>query len=239
VATDVDASDGFDIGETVRVEPGGLSLTVVGLARDAQLSVTPTLYVSYDTYLDAVAARNPDAGEPPTNVLGVRPAPGLDPAELAARVNAASEGLDALTRAAAADRSPGVAQVQQSFQVIFVLYGLVVPLVTGLFFLIVTLQKASALTLLRAIGAPSGRLVGSLVAQVAFVIAAGLLLGVAAYAPISGVRIGGVPLRFETGAVLFWSTLLLVLGVASSLSSARRVWRIDPLAATTGAGVER
>ena len=37
---------------------------------------------------------------------------------------------------------------------IFLLYGLVVPLVTGLFFLIITVQKAGSLTLLRAIGAP-------------------------------------------------------------------------------------
>ena len=51
-----DADDGFDIGDTIVVEPGGLELTVVGLAPDAQLSVTPTLFVGYDTYLAAVAA---------------------------------------------------------------------------------------------------------------------------------------------------------------------------------------
>ena len=71
-------------------------------------------------------------------------------------INAQSDELDALTRADAADEAPGVAQVRQSFQIIFLLYGLVVPFVTGLFFLIITFQKAGALTLLRAIGAPAG-----------------------------------------------------------------------------------
>ena len=71
-----------------------------------------------------------------------------------ASINAQSDDLDALTRDQAADEAPGVAQVRQSFQVIFLLYALVVPFVTGLFFLIITVQKAGALTLLRAIGAP-------------------------------------------------------------------------------------
>ena len=44
---------------------------------------------------------------------------------------------------------------------IFLLFGLVVPLVSGLFFLIITLQKARTLTLLRAIGVPAGSLVRS------------------------------------------------------------------------------
>ena len=39
VASEADADDGFDVGDTIVVEPGGLELTVVGLAPDAQLSV--------------------------------------------------------------------------------------------------------------------------------------------------------------------------------------------------------
>ena len=49
--------------------------------------------------------------------------------------------------------------------------------------------------------------------------------------------VGVFPLRFETGAVVFWTVLLVGFGVVSSLVSARRVLRIDPIAATTGAGV--
>jgi putative ABC transport system permease protein len=120
--------------------------------------------------------------------------------------------------------------------VIFLLYGLVVPFVTGLFFLILTFQKSNSLTLLRAIGAPSSRLVTSLLIQVLIVIAGGLVIGVALYAPLSQQQLGSISLRFETGAVIFWSILLLVFGLLSSLVSARRVLAIDPVAATTGAG---
>jgi putative ABC transport system permease protein len=39
--------------------------------------------------------------------------------------------------------------------------------------------------------------------------------------------------------VVFWSVVLLTLGILSSLVAARRVLRIDPIAATTGVGVGR
>src|SRR5690606_18347889 len=132
--------------------------------------------------------------------------------------------------------SPGVVSVRQSFQVIFLLYGLVVPLVTGLFFLIVTFQKSASLTLLRAIGARAGVLVRSLLVQVVIVIISGSVLGVILYGAVTRVGLGTLTLRFNTGAVLFWSGLLLVLGLASALVSARRVLAIDPIEATTGGG---
>ena len=129
-----------------------------------------------------------------------------------------------------------MAQVRQSFQVIFLLYALVVPLVTGLFFLIITFQKAGALTLLRAIGARSGMLVRSLLVQVVLVIGGGLVLGVALYAPLTRIRLGDIALRFDAAAVAFWAVLLLVLGLLSAVVAARRVLAIDPIEATTGGG---
>ena len=146
-----------------------------------------------------------------------------------ASINDQSDDLDALTRDQAADEAPGVAQVRQSFQVIFLLYALVVPFVTGLFFLIITVQKAGALTLLRAIGAPGRRLVAALLVQVAIIVGLGLVVGIALYTPLTIVSATALGLRFETTAVVGWSVLLLVLGLLSSLLAARRVLAIDPV----------
>ncbi len=239
VASAADRDSGYDIGETVTILPGGLEITIVGLAEDVQLNVAPTLFASYATYEAAVAAVNPDAGQVLPNVLAMRPAEGVSPEQLATNVNDQSVDLDALTRAEAEAVTPGVSQVQQSFRLIFLLYGLVVPCVTGLFFLIVTFQKADTLTLLRAIGAPAGRLVSSLLIQVLAILGAGITVGTLLYLPLSQRRLGGLALRFETGAVVFWAVLLLVLGLVSSLLAARRVLSIDPIEATTGAGVGR
>ena len=237
VVSDADVQLGYDIGDTVTLQPGGKTIEIVGVAAQAQLNVAPTLFTSYDTYLDAVASVNPDAGTPLPNVLGVIPADGFTPEQTVESINDQSLDLDALTRADAAAETPGVAQVQQSFNIIFLLYGLVVPCVTGLFFLIVTFQKANSLTLLRAIGAPAGRLVASLLIQVVLIIGAGLALGTLLYYPLSQGDLGGLALSFETGAVIFWSVLLMSLGLISSLVAARRVLAIDPIEATTGQGV--
>jgi len=238
----VGSSVGFDLGDTVTVLPAGsptgerLQLRVVGLADDAQILVTPTLFVAWPDYVAAVRSVNPDARTVLPSALGVRPAGGLAPAVLADRINRADGDADALTRAEAAEKAPGVAEVRSSFQVIFLLFGMVIPLTTGLFFLIVTLQKAQSLTLLRAIGARRGVLVRSLLFQVALVVGAGLALGIAVYAPLTQLTLGEVALRFDPGAVIFWSVLLMSLGMLSALLAARRVLAIDPIEATVSEG---
>ncbi len=234
VGSSNDADAGFGLDDTIVVQPGGYEITIVGLADDVQLNAGATLFVTYDDYVDAVKSVNPDAGDPLPNVLAVAPADGVTDDEVVASINGQSTDLDALTKDDAADETPGVAQVQQSFQVIFLLYGLVIPCVTGLFFLIITFQKAGALTLLRAIGAPARRLVSSLLLQAVVIVVAGYLIGLALYYPLSQRRLGGIQLRFESTAVVVWAVLLLILGIGSSLISARRVLKIDPIEATTG-----
>jgi putative ABC transport system permease protein len=234
----VGSSGDFAIGDVVRLarDAGGTPLRVVGLADDAQIQVTPTLFVAWDDYVAATRAANPDARDVPPSAIGVRPAGGVGEQELVRRINAASPEADALTRAQAADEAPGVAEVRRSFDVIFLLFALVVPLVTGLFFLIITLQKSRALTLLRAIGAPAAALVRALLIQVVIVIGAGALIGALLYLPLSQRSLGTVALSFDTGTVALWAGLLLGLGLLSALVAARRVLAIDPLEATAGGG---
>lgn len=237
VASEKDRADGFGIGDVVTVLPGGEPITVVGLARDLNYSVAPVLYVDFSTFEAAKLVRNPDALAILPSAVAVEVVAGETPAAVAARINAAVDGVEALTRQEAVDGSPGVSSVRSSFVVILALFYLVVPLVTGLFFLIVTFQKASALTLLRAIGAPARVLVTSLLVQVVVVMALGSVLAAVLYAgALQGVRNLGV--RVELAPVLLTSTVVLVLALLTSLVAVRRVLRIDPLSATTGAGVQ-
>jgi putative ABC transport system permease protein len=236
ILADSAAGAGFGVGDRVRVEPGGYELVVVGVADDAQLLASPTLYLPWDTYAEAVAASSPDARAPLPSAIALEPAPGTEPEALAAALSAAVADVEALTRDELAADSPGVAEITQSFQVIFALYALVVPLVTGLFFLIITFQKAGSLTLLRAVGISGGRLVRSLLIQVTLVVGTGVAIGTALYLPLTTQRVGSIALSPQTGAIVFWAILLVVLALAASAVSARRVLRIAPVTATTGAG---
>ena len=234
----VGSAGDFSLGDRVTVvaSGGGPELEVVGLARNAQIQVTPTLFVGWPDYVAATRAANPDATTVPPSAIGVRPAEGITAAALAGRINDASEEADALTRAEAAQKAPGVAEVSRSFDIIFLLFALVVPLVTGLFFLIITLQKARSLILLRAIGAPAGVLVRSLLVQALIVIGGGIVVGTLLFVPLSQATLGSLSLSFDPRAVLLWAALLLVLGLASAAAAARRVLAIDPIEATTGGG---
>jgi putative ABC transport system permease protein len=235
-------SDGdFAVGDEVRVVPATgaapVTITVVGVARDVQLNVTATLFTDFLTFAAATQAANPDATIVLPSAIAIAPSDGVSAGEVVATINATAPDAEALTRADSAEKSPGVAQVRQSFQVIFLLYGLVVPLVTGLFFLIVTLQKSPSLTLLRAVGAPASVLARSLLVQVVAVTALGLVLGIALYFPVSQAQVGGLALRFDASAVVVWSVLLLVLAMLSAAVSLRKVLQIDPIEATTVAGL--
>jgi putative ABC transport system permease protein len=236
VGSDVD----FDVGDRVEVvpAPGGeaTALRVVGVAPEIQLNVTPTLFTDAATAAAARRAVNPAAPADLTNALAVEPERGTEPSTVTRRIEDEVSDVEALTREDAATRAPGVDQVQQSFQVIFLLYALVVPLVTGLFFLILTLQKSRSLTLLRAVGARPAVLVRSLLAQVVLVLVAGIVVGVALFLPVSSLRVGSLPLRFDGTVVVVWASALIVLGLVSALVSMRRVLRIDPIEATTGGG---
>ncbi|MEY4176103.1 MAG: hypothetical protein RI900_3268 [Actinomycetota bacterium] len=236
VASEKDRAEGFDIGDVVSVEPDGTRITVVGLARDINYSVAPVLFVDNATFEAAVRTRNPDAQIVLPSAVAVRVSQGMDPSSVADAVNATVDGVQALTRTQAVDGSPGVSSVRSSFAVILALFYLVVPLVTGLFFLIVTFQKASALTLLRAIGAPTRVLVRGLLVQVVLVMVVGSVIAFGLYAgALQGVKNLGV--RVDPTSALVTSAVVLALALLTSLVAVRRVLRIDPLAATTGAGV--
>jgi len=230
----------FHLNDVVRVVQAHgdetVTISVVGLADNVQLNVTPTLFTDFDTYAAAVWAVNPDAAEVLPNAILLEPKPGVSDQQLADAANATSPDVDAVTRRVAADTAPGVKQVSQSFLLIFALYALVVPLVTGLFFLIWTLQKARSLVLLRAIGASASVLVRAVLIQVVLVTSFGILIGTALYSMIARGRVGGLSLDYDGGAVRLWTVAFLGLAVVGSLVSIRRVLRIDPIEATTGGG---
>ena len=227
----------FELGETVTVigaDGTEAGITVVGLAADSQLAVSPTLFLDYADFEDAALAKNPSAMMVLPSLIAV--APSSTDAAVVEDLRAASMDLDPLTRADAAAEFPGAGQVEQSFLIILALYGFVVPLVTGLFFLIITFQKTKALTLLRAVGARSSVLVRALLWQIAFILGGGIAVGVGLYALTSRIEIGSLTIVFDWATVAFWTALLGVLGVGSALASIRRVLAIDPVEATTGGG---
>ena len=225
------------MGDHVQLEKGGRTLTVVGLASDINYSVLPTMFTTFDTYATARRDANPGATAVWPSAVAVDVAPGSSARAVRDEINARIQGVEALTRDQAVRESPGVASVGESLGAVVFLCFFVVAIVAGLFFLILTVQKASALTLLRAIGIRAGVLARSLVVQVVIVVAGGIAIGgllttgaLAASNASLGATLTSRQLA-QTGAIVF------VLAIVASLSAIRRVLRIEPIRATIPGGM--
>jgi putative ABC transport system permease protein len=226
---------GISLGRRIRVEPSGTEITVVGIATDIRFSASPTLFVDTDTFVALRTAANPDAAAVLPSAAGVMLAPGADAEAVVRKLNGIA-GVEALTRTDAENNAPGVSAVRSSFTVILGLFYVVVPLVAGLFFLILTFQKADSLTLLRAIGGPPRQLVRNLLIQVAIVVAGGVAIAtLLLWGASQGTRTIGVTV--DPVAVGVTGGIVLTLCLVAALASVRRVLAIDPIDATTGQDV--
>jgi putative ABC transport system permease protein len=238
IASAADADAGFGMGDIVTiVGEDGPAIEIVGLGDDLRWSVAPTVFVSYETFEAAQRATNPDAEAVLPSLVAAAPVEGLSPETLAERITVEVGGVEALTNQQAADENPGVQGVNQSFQIILALAFLVVTLVVGFFFLILTVQKAKPLTLLRAIGAPSGYLVRNLLAQIVVVLVVGIALGFVLLLIVRAVSPSGdVEIALDGRSIAITLAALAVLSFLGGLAAIRRVLRIDPLRATLAGG---
>lgn len=235
VVASVQDESGFGIGDTVKLEPHGQELTVVGIAEAAQLNVLPTLYGTFDTYTEAVRGRAPVLQDVPASILAVSLVDGAEPVDVAERITAEVDRVEALDRETAVESLPGSEQVTQSFSILNGLLFAVVTIVTGVFFLILTVQKRDALVLLRAVGASPGDLVKPVVLQVGVVVGGGLIAGTA----LAAVTLVGLSSILEVSlaarTVLTTAVAVLVLGLIAASGAIRRILRIEPIEIT---GVE-
>ena len=226
------SGDGYAIGDVVTVLPGDYEIEIVGIATNAAFNVQPTLYASYATYEEALKLQNPDATAVLPTLVAVEPEPGVEPVTLSTRITEEVEGVEALDLDTAVASLPGVASITQSFSIVLALAFFVIVLVTGFFFLILTVQKLQALTLLRAVGASTGYLLRALLVQVVLVTVSGVAIaGVLLAVVASG---SSEDFRFDADPTLILGVggAVLVLAMIASLASVRRVARLDPAAAT-------
>jgi len=221
----------IEIGETVVIED--VTFTVVGAAEDAAFNLLPTLYVMFDDFAAVSQAR---AGAPvpvSSSLLGIAVSANADPAAVAASLTTSIDGVEALERSAAVDALPGVGQITQSFNILYLLLYIVVAIVTGVFFLILTVQKQDALVLLRAVGASSRDIVTSVLVQVMVVVGLGAAIGTAVTGGLLALTTDVFGASLDARTTIISVGVLVLLGLLASIGAVRRVLAIDPVQATT------
>ena len=102
----------------------------------------------------------------------------------------------------------------------------VVTLVVGFFFLILTVQKLPAIALLKAVGYGDAALVRSLLVQVLLVAVAGVVIGGGFLQVASLLSTDEFPIDADPRLVATTGTIVIVLATLASVASLRRVARV-------------
>lgn len=227
VASEEDAPGRYELGGTITIEPGATVMTIVGLTAHSRYNVSPTLWIPWSGYTDLLKAANPDAKIVLPSVVAVKTAEGFSVGEVSSSI-AALPDLDPVTREEAAGNAPGAAAVRVAFSVVMGLGYLVVGFVVGFFFLTLTLQKSSSITLLRAIGAPQRYLVRNLFEEVLMVTFGGLAFGVVLTLLTIPLVRGTVPVVASPSAIITCAASAVGVSLLGALAPLRRVLRTDP-----------
>lgn len=223
--------EGLDVGTTFEIS--GVSLVVTGVAENATYSVLPTAYVESDTWDGVFASAFPEAPFAPVNLIGVATSEEAEAAEVATAISRI-EGLEGLLPEDAAAATPGVSAIEQSFTLITGITFVIVVVVVGFFFQILTVQKLRVFALLEALGSRFRSLAGYVLSQIGFLVGLGVLIGV-------GMLIAAAFATQDTFAISVDPVLIAILGGAilvasliSGLTSIRRIARQDAASVATG-----
>ena len=218
------------LGDTIRVNGSETELVVTGTLVGTQFG-TDTAWMTTAGYESLLTELNPGLPAVPINAVVFTVDEGADPVAVAAQVQQAVEGTQALDRSAAIAAIPGVESVSQTFGLLVGITYVIGVVVVGFFFLILTVQKLRTFTLLRASGASTRSLAGSVTGQItAVILIASAIAVVLAWGALQGLSTG-LPVDIDpmtTGGVV---AAVLLASLGAGLLSVRRIANIDPATA--------
>jgi putative ABC transport system permease protein len=217
---------GVGVGDTVSVL--GETFRISGLSTNGTNIVNTTVFVRTEDFANM-------RGTSFAYVLAGAE-PGVDADELAQRVANALPDTTVQTRAEFVRQEARIVRdMAADVMAIMSIIGFLIALaVVGLTLFTATLGKLGEYGVVKALGAGSGRLAGTVAAQAAWSVALGLIVAVVLSVAV-GAAIGAltpnVEVLIETGSVLRTGLGALVIGGIAALLPLRRVVRVDPATA--------
>jgi putative ABC transport system permease protein len=207
-------SAGIEVGDTVRVQPGNVPLTIAGYA---DLGSIQHAAVAHLPLKDWQRLRNAQTVS----------AYAVSTTDLAAIGNALPD-TDPVTLEAAVDAVPGYKAETGTIGLIRAFLYAGAALLIGVVFWILTLQKEGPLAVLRATGASRRLLIGAYVTQVLATAITGVAVGAAAgLAMVFAMPSNAYSLPPTEVATA--GALLLVVALVGAAASVRRLFTVDPL----------
>ena len=224
------ADDGVGLGDTITVQPGNLQLTVVGITQDQTYRIAPVVFMPLKLYQQLHPAQPGEPDDPVTAILVKGDAAALD------AIPGAVPGAMTGSKQQISDRIPGESEQNSTLLLIQLFLVVIAAGIIAAFFYIITLQKMPELGVMKAIGANTGYLARSLVAQVTVLALVGVLLGISLADTLDLVIGNAVPYAISANRMVLFGSLLLVTAIGGTLLSLIRIARVDPLDAINSTG---
>lgn len=212
-------NEGVAIGDTLTADPSGKELKVIGITQGRQYRLSPTMYVSLETW----QSLQPE-GNGGFNTIVVRGSTD--------QIDAIPDSVDGTMTGKPGEivrALPGYVQMEGTLIMIQVFLVVIAAGVIAAFFFILTLQKMSELGVMKALGATTWDLAKALVFQVVFLSVIGIVVGIAIGCVMDILAEGVVPYQLRWVQMVVFGFVLMAVATIGTLLSLFRIARVDPL----------
>lgn len=225
VADDSMKTQGYALGDKVKVGSDNTELTIVGFVHNAKLSVAPVIYLPLETWHDIkYSSASPGAETPQASAVVLNSdAPAASP-----------EGTERLDIAAFIEKLPGYSAQNITFSIMIGFLFVITLVIIAIFQYILTMQKIPHYMVLKIQGIPTGFLVRSMLLQALFIGLTGVTVAAVLTAATALVIPPSVPMSFNTSLLAAAAVAIVAMSALGSLASVRTIATIKPTSIVAG-----
>lgn len=219
---------GIEIGDTLEIEGFNETLEIIGFVEGETFNHLPSIFIDLEHWRSIhFAAPGSDMGvESPVNAIMLQ-GDGIEQDKLAN----ALDGIEVATKKEAINGIPGYTAENGTIMMMLGFLLVISAFVIGVFFYVLTLQKANQFGVMKAIGASNGFLAKAIISQITLLAFISIGIGIILTYGTAAILPAGMPFALDSTLVFSYAIILLVVSVLSSLVSVRRITKIDPLQA--------
>jgi len=222
---------GVGLGDTASI--AGESFTVAGFSEDTFSMANPVAFVALSDLADIMSSFGA------ASYLLVDAESGVDPAELAARIEDGVEKVTALptNRFAENDWEVGMQMGLEIVSLMTLIGGVLAMLLTGFTVYVSVARRERELAVIKALGFRNRAIYASALLQAIVLAAGGLVLAVGLVevaVPLTASLVPQVTLRVIPAALVRAGAIAVAVALLSSILSVRRLTMVDPVTAFRG-----
>lgn len=218
-------AEGIRVGDTVRDSSTKMEFMVVGFAEDQMYGHTSVGFITTDSYTRLRKELNPFYDQSYHAFV--------IPAEYAGKMKI--EGAELVPKTDIINSLPGYTAEQTTIQMIIWVLVIASAAIIGIFYYIITLQREKQFGVMKAIGLGMKKLSGMICSQVCMVAGLGAVIANILAFGMSAAMPQTMPFYLSVSYACIVTIAFILISLAGSLLSIRKIARVDPIKSIGGA----